>query len=230
LRPQFDEFGLTARAQGGRPTCSVFTMAAAIEFALAKQGRKDPRLSIDFLNWASNQITGKDHDGSLFSDLWKGFEAHGACPEDDMPYQSEYDPARKPSDEALQRAKTLHEAGLKMHWIKLWDPTRGLEDEQFDEIKRVLAQGNPVCGGFLWPRGGRERWDDGVLPMYRRRQVRDGHSVVLIGYRDDPSQPGGGVFLIRNSASPHRHAAMCYEYVKAYMNDAVWIDPGTGGK
>ncbi|HBO44686.1 MAG TPA: hypothetical protein DD670_12290 [Planctomycetaceae bacterium] len=147
-----------------------------------------------------------------------------------MPYQSEYDPARKPSDEVLQRAKKLQEAGLKLHWIKLWDPSRGLEDKHFDEIKRVLAEGNPVCGGFLWPRSGREKWDDGVLPMYRRRHVRDGHSVVLIGYRDDPAQPGGGVFLIRNSASPHRHAAMCYEYVKAYMNDAVWIDPGRGDK
>ncbi|NLE38289.1 MAG: C1 family peptidase [Pirellulaceae bacterium] len=230
LRPQFDRFNLSARVQGKRPTCSVFTMTAAIEFALAKHGRKDPRLSVEFLNWASNQITGEAEDGSYFSHLWEGFEAHGQCPEEDMPYQPEFDPDRKPSDEALRQAKKVHEAGLRMHWIKHWDPTRGLKDRHFDEIKRVLAEGNPVCGGFLWPKEGLERWDDGILPMYRRKQVRDGHSILLIGFRDDPTQPGGGVFLIRNSSSPHRHAEMPYEYAKAYMNDALWIDSGKRDK
>ncbi len=58
----------------------------------------------------------------------------------------------------------------------------------------------------------------------------DGHSVLLVGYRDDKTQPGGGVFLIRNSAGPSRDGMMTYEYVRAYLNDAAWIDFRGAGK
>jgi len=79
----------------------------------------------------------------------------------------------------------------------------------------------PVCGGFLWPK--QAAWVDGVLQMAARENVRDGHSVLLVGFRDDPAQPGGGVFLVRNTSHGPRDAAMSYEYVRAYMNDAAWV-------
>jgi len=53
--------------------------------------------------------------------------------------------------------------------------------------------------------------------------VIDGHSVLLVGYRDDPEQSGGGVFVFRNSNRHGREGYMTYEYASAYMNDAVWI-------
>ncbi len=34
--------------------------------------------------------------------------------------------------------------------------------------------------------------------------VYDGHSVLLVGYRNDPAQPWGGVFLFRNTAGDGR--------------------------
>ena len=52
---------------------------------------------------------------------------------------------------------------------------------------------------------------------------------MLVGFRDDQAQPGGGVFLIRNSAGPSRDGMMTYDYVRAYLNDAAWMDfPGAG--
>ena len=48
--------------------------------------------------------------------------------------------------------------------------------------------------------------------------------MILYGFRDDSSQPGGGLFLIRNSSKGPRHGAMTYQYVRAYMNDAVWVE------
>ena len=54
--------------------------------------------------------------------------------------------------------------------------------------------------------------------------VRDGHSVLLIGYRADPTQPGGGVFTFRNTANGGRDGAMPYAYARTYMNDAAWIE------
>jgi len=53
--------------------------------------------------------------------------------------------------------------------------------------------------------------------------VFDGHSVLLVGYREDNSKPGAGVFIFRNT-STGQHGEMLFEYASAYMNDAAWID------
>ncbi len=62
-----------------------------------------------------------------------------------------------------------------------------------------------------------------MLQMAPRDRVRDGHSVLLVGYRDDPAQPGGGIFWIQNTSKGPRKGAMSYQYVRTYMNDAAWI-------
>ena len=224
LRPRFDAWGLPARAQGGRGTCSVFAITGAIEFALAEKQGHAARLSVEFLNWASNRAIDKNQDGGLFSDLWKGFESHGICGEADMPYASDFDPELRPSKVALEHARQMREVGLRLHWIKPWDPNKGLTEAQLAEVKQTLRRRRPVCGGFLWPK--LAIWYNGVLDMAPREGVRDGHSVLLVGFRDDPAQPGGGVFLVRNSGKGLRDGAMTYEYVRSYMNDAVWIDGG----
>jgi C1A family cysteine protease len=54
--------------------------------------------------------------------------------------------------------------------------------------------------------------------------VFDGHSVLLVGYQDDPKQAGGGVFVFRNSNHLGRERYMTYAYAIAYMNDALWIE------
>jgi len=201
----------------------VFTVIGAMEYALAQQDRKHTPLSVEFLNWASNAATGDRSDGSFFSDLWIGYLAHGVCPEADMAYQPAFDFARRPSEEALARAVTVRRAGLGLHWIKPWDVNTGLSEKEFAGIKRVLTQQWPVCGGFRWPK--QERWTSGILEMAPPEGVFDGHSVLLVGFRDDPALPGGGAFLIRNSGRGEHDAAMSYAYVRAYMNDALWIEP-----
>jgi len=224
LRSNLKRWDLAPGAQKGRGTCSVFAITGAIEFALAEHEHRGTRLSVEFLNWASNRSIHRREDGGFFSDLWKGFERYGICPEADMPYVSEFDPDLRPSATAREHARQIRDEGLRMHWIKPWDPTKGLTEPQFDEVKGTLRSGWPMCGGFLWPK--EERWSEGVLEMAPREAVRDGHSVLLVGYRDDPAQPGGGVFLVWNSGKGLRDAAMSYEYVRRYMNDAVWIDCG----
>ena len=199
----------------------MFTVVRAIEYALGTEQRRTCRLSVEFLNWASNEVTGEQHDGGFFSDVWKGFERYGICNEEEMPYASEFDPGRRHSPAALAQARRLRRSGLRLHWIKPWDPARGLNDEQFAAVKETLRRQWPVCGGFLWPK--QAEWAEGVLQWASREDVRDGHSVLLVGFRDDASQPGGGVFLVQNTSKGPTDAAMSYEYVRAYMNDAVWI-------
>ena len=146
--------------------------------------RRGTRLSVEFLNWASNQAIGRYEDGGFFSDLWKGFPIYGVCPEEDMPYRDKFDPEAAPAaDGHGQRASGCTSAGLSWHWIKPWDVKTGLTDAQFVAIKRTLSRQWPVCAGFRWPKA--ERWNDGVLEMAPPEGVLDGHSVLLVGFRDD---------------------------------------------
>jgi hypothetical protein len=154
--------------------------------------------------------------------LWKGFERYGICSEADMPYQATLDPGRAPSAAAMADAKTRLGLGLRLHWIKEWNVNTGLTEDQFAQIKRTLSQGWPVCGGFRWPK--QEQWKDEVLQMCAANAVRDGHSVLLVGYRADPVTPGSGVFLFRNTSNHGRDGAMPYAYAREFMNDAAFVD------
>ena len=222
LRPEFDQAQLARRLQGARPTCSVFTVAGALEFAVVKRQGHCPRLSVEFLNWAANQACGDRDDGGFFSDLWKGFSTYGICAEDDMPYEAKLDPNRPAPAEALANARTRLALGLRWHWIKEWNVNTGLAEAEFQAVKQTLCDGSPVCGGFRWPK--QEKWIEDVLQMCGPEAVRDGHSVLLVGYRDDASLPGGGVFIFRNTGGSGRDGFMPYEYARNYMNDAGWID------
>jgi hypothetical protein len=122
----------------------------------------------------------------------------------------------------MASAKTWSNLGLQLHWIKAWDVETGLTEDQWLAIKQTLRQGWPVCGGFRWPK--QEQWQEDVLQMCPTNAVRDGHSVLLVGYRDEPAQLGGGVFVFRNTSRDGRDGAMPYGYARTYMNDAVWVD------
>ena len=110
LRPLFNRWKLDARSQGGRGTCSVFAMTAVIEYAVASKQQRATRLSVEFLNWASNDAVGEAIDGGCFSELWAGYAAHGICPESDMPYAAGFDPAGKPDKKAVAHAKKIRGA------------------------------------------------------------------------------------------------------------------------
>jgi hypothetical protein len=154
--------------------------------------------------------------------LWKGFDKYGICAAGEFPYAPKFDPALAPPAAAVTEAQTRLDLGIRFHWIKEWNVNTGLTEAEVTGIKRTLSQGWPVCGGFRWPK--QERWDNEVLQMCPSNMVRDGHSVLLVGYRDDAQQPGGGVFLFRNSSRGGRDGLMPYAYARLFMNDAAWID------
>ncbi len=222
LRPLLDQWGLPPRTQGARPTCSAFALTGALEFAAAKRQGHGSRLSVEFLNWASNKACGDAADGGFFSDLWKGFAAYGICLENDLPYQAGFDPAQIPGAAAMADAKTRLGLGLRLNWIKEWDVKTGLTDAQLSAIKKTLRDGWVVAGGLRWPK--QAKWTNDVLQMCEAEAVFDGHSILLVGYRDEVKQPGGGVFRFRNSNRSGSDGLMPYAYAALYMNDAVWVD------
>ena len=93
-------------------------------------------------------------------------------------------------------------------------------------VKEALAQGHPVACGLRWPKvlKGHELID--VPPP---SAVADGHSIALVGYRDDPAA-NGGAFLFRNSWGPHwgnnGYGSISYAYTRTYANDALWLELG----
>ena len=113
LRPRLLALGLSPRGQGHRGTCSIFTTCEAIEFAAAM----DPafsagtRLSPEYLNWAAGQAAGRPSDGNFFHNALAGFEHHGVCTEQAMPYQAKFDAAAAPSDAARTEAARLRGEG-----------------------------------------------------------------------------------------------------------------------
>jgi len=131
LRPTFEKWGLVARRQGNRGTCSVFVVVGAMEYAVAQRQQRGTRLSVEFLNWAGHKAVNRTADGGFFHELWKGYETFGICAEEDWPYQSDYDVNLQPSPTAMENAQKIKSLQLRLHWIKDWDVNTGLTDAQF---------------------------------------------------------------------------------------------------
>jgi hypothetical protein len=221
LRARFDSWNLPPRRQGKRPTCSVFAVAGALEYALAARQDRGIRLSVEFLNWAGHRSTDRTADGGFFSELWDGFAADGICPEATLPYRARYEAALDPGPAARAAARAYRDTGFQLHWIKRWDVATGLSEAELTAIRATIAAGWPVCGGLRWPRGA--GWRINLLQGCAPEKVYDGHSVLLVGYRDHAADPGGGLLWFRNSAGDGRDGEMSYAYAAAYMNDAAWI-------
>jgi hypothetical protein len=200
LRPTLNDYGLGPRRQGHRNTCSVFTTTAALEFALAKHNGKGEPLSVEYLNWACNQVIGnKTEDrGQFFHHLTRAFRQYGICTESEMPYTRRFDPDTAPSDEAQKHAKEIRQQPFQLHWIKRIHSEGRLSDEQFLEIKETLAKGFPVAAGAA-------------------------HSRLFVGYINDENKPGGGTFLTKDSGEG-RFSEVSYEFAKKELNDAFWVE------
>lgn len=199
LRPELKEFGIEPKRQGDRPTCSVFATAWSLEYALSKKLGKATPLSVEYLNWASNQVTSDPTDGSFFHDALRGCQKHGICEDRYMPYLPRHDPKLLPTEPAKASAKAIGGIPLTVYWIRRWTPKPGLSERQMDEICQTLARGWPVAAGSE-------------------------HSRLLVGYRDDPKQPGGGEFLTQDSALGG-YGSITYAWAKENVGDAFWVEP-----
>jgi serine/threonine protein kinase/WD40 repeat protein len=228
LAPQFASLGIPPRAQGDRDTCSVFATTAIADFEYARANpRIRKRLSEEFLIWAANEASGLTGDQAMFYKAVHGLNTLGICTAELMPYQTTSDSKRRPSKKALADAKGRSER-WRVEWIKRWDLSRGLSDEELTAIKSALANGHPVACGLRWP-----KVLDGasLLDVPSPGQVRDGHSIVITGYEDNAGR--SGVLYFRNDFGPRSgwngYGVMSYAYARAYANDALWLQLGAPG-
>ncbi len=197
LRPKFALLGLKQRIQGRRDTCSVFTVVEAAEFATAQSEGRGLPLSVEFANWAANECTGRRDEGDFFHNILRGMEAYGVCSAEAMEYAPVFSAELAPSAAAKQQAAEFKgNYRLSVHWLKGWEKKPGLGEEDVRRIKTVLACGYPVCAGSY-------------------------HSVLFVGYADDPAVPGGGKFFIADSNG--REMEITYLAARERFCDLLWI-------
>ncbi len=221
LTDLWNGLGLAAMVQGPRPTCSVFAMVHALQFALAVRRHRPLQLSPEFLNWAKNAALNRSEDGGTFADLWAGFLAHGVCSYDSAPYHEHFNPGWSPTEDAIREGRTIRDEGLELHWIKEWDPSRGLASREFGAILEALSHGTPVLLGTRWPKHLAE--DAAMVRWVPADQVFDGHSVLLVGYEFGRAYEGRGRFLAIDSGSHGPLVHLSFRFVRTYSNDAAWI-------
>jgi C1A family cysteine protease len=229
LRPLFEKYGIGIYDQGERNTCSVFAITGLLEFEYAHHsGQQVIPLSVEYLNWASNQITGKADDGSYFSDAVSALNQYGICMNELFPYYIlNYSNKVEPLASAIKDAQKRTDASLL--WIKDWDPNTGMTDEQIGQVKDQIMKEHPVAIGFRWPKKDEQyrKMMDGVMIVPPAEGVFDGHSVIMVGFKDDPAIAGGGYFIFKNSHGKDYgqggYGKMPYEYLQKYANDGVAI-------
>lgn len=230
LTPEFEKFGLVPLNQGDRGDCSLFAVTGVTEFECAKKpNAPHHRLSEEFLIWAADKISGQTGDQAMFYKAVLGLNEYGVCSSELMPYKNKPDAHRRPTPQAVADARKLRER-WRVDWIKRWSVERQLTERELAEIKQSLASGHPVACGLRWPKHLKGSQILAVLPA---NQVFDGHSIAFVGYEDDRSQPGGGIFRFRNSFGDkwgeHGYGTMSYGYVRTYANDAVRLRLGPPG-
>ena len=217
LLAEFELFGLTPLAQGNRDVCSLFAITAVAEFERDRHAKNpQPRLSEEYLIWAAKEAVGKSGDQAMFYEAVLGLDHLGICPSELMPYTKEPGHHAKPSQRRLSRVGNSDIAGVPCG-SRRWSVDAKLTEPEHLEIKRALAAGHPVACGLRWPN---KLQGSELLKVPPPQAVFDGHSIVLVGFEDDPKQPGGGAFQFRNSDGPNwgerGYGLISYGYVRAF--------------
>jgi hypothetical protein len=238
LRPGIARLGLGIRNQGTRGTCSVHAMTFLLEYmAAARRNRRYGDLAEEYLNAVANLASGKSDDGDFFAILDQGYRKYGIVREGQFAYQASYNASLAPSASLMSFGQsTLGQDQLLARFIKPWDNTTGASEAQLSEVMKLLQQRVPVAVGMWWPISGKFQTsvvagvsivsDLGKLPA---GWLKDGHSVVLVGYAQHSHFPGGGYFIFRNSFGPtwgnSGHGYISFEYLRKYANDLVAYIP-----
>jgi C1A family cysteine protease len=224
--------------QGNRGTCVAFSAVAVREFLAGSQ----PDLSEQFLYWWCD-----DHDpvpeepGTTVEMGFNGLFQAGVCKESTWRYNSEAikgnegqgPPPAGASDEAKDYKIT-----------KILD----LDENSIDELKKCLNGTNDLPGRPIafsipvynsWLLSNAVMLSGQITMPLPGEEVEGGHAMVMVGYQDDASVPGGGFFIIRNSWGPRwgqnctfgaGYGTIPYQYITKYCWEAFTGEAKTSGK
>ena len=229
LRPQLDELGLAPRNQGKRGTCSVFAALGVCEYEWARTTGKAVSLSAEYLNWARHRASPAGSDGGCFHDILAGLHRYGVCAEELMPYRSDFVPELVPSPRAVEDA--MQRRGMEVTWIKTLGTKKGFDDPELRAVLTALRAGHPVAVGLTWYKGKDALKENALLRM--DAEPGGGHSVILVGYRENAALPGSGAFLVRNHGGTGYgmggYMQMPFAWLQKQGNDAFFLEAAEHG-
>jgi C1A family cysteine protease len=193
--------------QGQLGSCTGNAIAAAYEFDVKKQGKKDflPSRLFIYYNERLMENTIQSDAGAEIRDGIKSIAQYGVCPESYWPYDIRKF-ANKPPKTAYKSA-LLHQA-----------VTYRRVSQTVADLKACLASGIPVVIGFSVYESfeSDEVARTGVLNMPAPgEQLLGGHAVLVVGYDD-----ATGRWLVRNSWGSGWAQAGYFTMPYAYLTDS----------
>ncbi len=213
------------RDQKSRGTCVAHACAAVREYLLGPDASTAGDLSEQFLYWACKERDKWPGEGTWIKVAMEVLQAQGVCPEPIWPYNPNkvagnegQGPAPADAAEAATAFKITQGDLLQARWVSA--------------MKETLAAGKPVAFAVpvyrYWLTEPAKSTGDLRMPLANEPSI-GGHAMAIVGYQDDPSVPGGGFFMIRNSwgetwasksALGAGYARLPYEFISKYSRSA----------
>lgn len=183
------------RDQKNRGTCVAHACAAVREYLLGPDASTTADLSEQYLYWACKAQDNWAGEGTWIKVGMAVLQEQGICPEPVWPYNPQkvagnegQGPAPAGAAEAAAAYKITRGELLQARWV--------------DSMKDTLATGRPVAFAVpvyrYWLTEPVRTTGDVRMPLSNEPSI-GGHAMTIVGYQDDPSVPGGGFFMIRNS-------------------------------
>lgn len=196
------------RSQGQRGTCVSFATTAAYELYQCSSEDRWEDLSEQFLYWAikHHALDGiPNQDGTWHKYAVQALKDHGISDEAACPYNPT--PGTPVSHHPLPSGALTDAASRKTNTpvATSYSTTSGKAAILLNKLREHngVAIALPV---FDSPSGHTHNWITGVAQRFGEVQnplpgwfVNGGHAVCCVGFVNDPDEPMGGYFVIRNS-------------------------------
>jgi hypothetical protein len=204
--------------QGSRNACVAFTMVAMLQILSG-----DPTdLSEQFLFWGCKELDGMPSNphGTQPQAAIDALKQFGICLESEWPYNAFSIPDNVGQGPPPPKAKT---AALARRIVS----GGSLESTKSAGVCSALAEGKPVLLGVpvypFWTGSGQARRGGRVRRPLPGELPGRGHAICAVGYREDPTAPGGGYVIFRNSwgtdFGSENHDGIGYGYIPYELLD-----------
>jgi len=212
------------RSQGARGTCVAHAVSAVLECLEKRENGQSIDLSPQFLYWSAKHNDGHiEKSGTFIRVAAKQAAIVGVCEESYWPYNPDVvggNESHCPPPPGAMDAAGDHKAGSDVQVSRTSTAIRDLIDQS-----TPVAFSVPVYASWINPFG--------KVPMpIPHAPCLGGHAMCAVGYRIDPTAPGGGFIIAKNSWGPDRAAQhplapgyfdVPFEYIDEYGWEVVTL-------
>lgn len=238
LRGEYRGLNYTAKEQGRRPSCAIYSVIGALELESSRATGRLERLSEDYLIWATLQSTGRsgiqgrtvqeteqiqrflDDIGFSLAQVLAAARRYGVALDSEMPTDPDarMTGIRTPDRDVVDRAQ--HYRRIVVH-----DLATDGSDRTLDNIRHLLHAGVPVLAGVYWPPLPPEQC---VTITNGTPSFGGGHAITLVGYTCATGKREDIKFIYRNSWGrdwgDDGYGTIEYGYLRQNLGEAAVIE------